>query len=156
MTYNGRPCEMLCKEHILLLLCIRHIVQRSLMLCGNSARSSRAVATRLGRVYLRLRYHWTAVISASHQRSQAIPLLTIDLIPPKHSNLSPRSHRQIEMDIGIGQKTGNAVLNEMHVAEPLLAHKHHPGRKWTLFFHCVKLSSRHNTRYSFKHFSLEN
>jgi hypothetical protein len=25
MTYNGRPCEMLSEEHILLLFCIRHI-----------------------------------------------------------------------------------------------------------------------------------
>jgi hypothetical protein len=35
-------------------------------LCGNSARSSCAVATRLDRVYLRLRYYWTATSAAAN------------------------------------------------------------------------------------------
>jgi hypothetical protein len=50
-TYDWWPCEVLSKEHILLLLCARHLVYSILTLVVLPAMSTRADATRLSRVY---------------------------------------------------------------------------------------------------------
>jgi hypothetical protein len=50
-TYDWRPCKVLCKKHIFLLLCVCHLAVSFQGVARTIVKSTSAVATRLGRVY---------------------------------------------------------------------------------------------------------
>lgn len=65
LAYNWWPSKVLREEHILLLLRIRHLRREVADTVPKAGEATCAVATRLGRVYLRPGCDWTTAASSS-------------------------------------------------------------------------------------------